>query len=77
MRLRFDRGTVVLVDPAPLERKLASLRKAALTNLILCIYEERNCAESEMRVGAMVVRFRRRIDAAAVLAVVERQIDRP
>lgn len=59
-----------------LERKLTSLRKAALTNLILCIDEERNCAESEMPVGAMVVRFRRRIDAAAVLALVERQLSR-
>jgi hypothetical protein len=43
----------------------------------LCIDEERNCAESEMPIGAMVVRFRRRIDAAAVLALVERQLNRP
>jgi predicted nuclease of restriction endonuclease-like RecB superfamily len=60
-----------------LERKLASLRKAALTNLILCIDEDRNCAESEMPVGAMVVRFRRRIDAAVVLYLVERHLSRP
>jgi predicted nuclease of restriction endonuclease-like RecB superfamily len=60
-----------------LERKLSALRKAALSNLILCIDEERNCAESEMPVGAMVVRFRRRIDPAAVLAVVNRQRGRP
>jgi predicted nuclease of restriction endonuclease-like RecB superfamily len=60
-----------------LESKLSSLRKAALTNLILCIDEERNCAESEMPVGATVVRFRRHIDPAAVLAVIERHPDCP
>jgi predicted nuclease of restriction endonuclease-like RecB superfamily len=55
-----------------LERKLASLRKASLTNLILCIDEDRNCAEAEMPVGALVVRFRRRIDPAAVMLLLER-----
>jgi predicted nuclease of restriction endonuclease-like RecB superfamily len=56
-----------------LERKLASLRTAAIPNLILCIDEERNCAESEVPVGARVVRFKRRIDAAQVLAVMNQQ----
>src|SRR5262249_21834533 len=50
-----------------LERKLASSRKAAIPNLILCINEDRNCSEAEMPVGACVVRFKRKIDPAAVL----------
>jgi hypothetical protein len=55
-----------------LERKLATLRKAALQNLILCVDEDRNCAESEMPVGSPVIRFRRRIDPATVLAAISR-----
>lgn len=33
--------------------------------------EERNCAEADLPSGAPVVRFRRRVDAAAVLRIVE------
>jgi uncharacterized protein len=71
--LRFLVEIVGFWTPEYLERKLASLRKAAIPNLILCIDEERNCAESEMPVGASVVRFKRRIDPAQVLAVIGRQ----
>ena len=51
-----------------LERKLSALREAALPNLILCIDEDRNCGDSELPIGATLVPFKRRIDAAAVLA---------
>ncbi len=52
-------------------RKLALYRSARLSNLILCIDEDRNCAEADVPSGARIVRFRRRVDAAAVLRVVE------
>jgi len=57
--------------PAYVTRKLALYRSARLTNLILCIDESRNCADAEVPAGAQVVRFRRRVDAAAVLRVLE------
>jgi predicted nuclease of restriction endonuclease-like RecB superfamily len=52
-------------------RKLARYRSARLSNLILCIDEERNCANNDLPASARIVRFRRRVDPAAVL----RQID--
>jgi hypothetical protein len=51
-------------------------RNARLSNLILRLDEERNCAEADLPSGALVVRFRRRVDAAAVLLVIETR-DRP
>lgn len=51
-------------------RKLALYRSACLSNLILCVDDSRNCAEADLPPGALVVRFRRRVDAAAVLRVV-------
>ncbi|MGH7319937.1 MAG: DUF790 family protein, partial [Candidatus Rokuibacteriota bacterium] len=53
--------------PDYVARKLASYRSARLSNLILCIDESRNCAEADLPAGALVVRFRRRVDPAAVL----------
>ena len=53
------------------KRKLALYRSARLSNLILCIDEGRNCAEADLPSGARVVRYRRRLDAAAVLQLVE------
>jgi predicted nuclease of restriction endonuclease-like RecB superfamily len=53
--------------PDYVARKLALYRRACLANLILCIDDERNCAEEELPAGARVLRFRRRVDAAAVL----------
>jgi uncharacterized protein len=49
-------------------RKLDLLRRANLTNLILCLDETRACGESELPAHARVVRFRRRVDPLAVLA---------
>jgi predicted nuclease of restriction endonuclease-like RecB superfamily len=53
--------------PEYLSRKLAQLRAARLSNLILCLDESRNCGERDLPPGVPVVRFRRRIDPAAVL----------
>lgn len=58
-------------SPDYVTRKLAGLRAASIPNLLLCIAEDRNCAESELPSLARVVRYRRRIDAAAVLRVIE------
>ena len=57
--------------PDYVARKLALYRSARLSNLILCIDEGRNCAEADLPAGALVVRFRRRMDAAGVLRMVE------
>ncbi len=56
--------------PDYVARKLALYRSARLSNLILCIDEDRNCAAEDLPAGALVVRFRRRVDAAAVLRLV-------
>jgi predicted nuclease of restriction endonuclease-like RecB superfamily len=49
-------------------RKLDLLRQANLANLILCLDEARGCSDGELPADARIVRFRRRIDPAAVLA---------
>lgn len=54
-----------------LERKLAALREARIENLILCIDEARGCGEEEMPASATVLRFRRSVDARAVLTILE------
>jgi predicted nuclease of restriction endonuclease-like RecB superfamily len=53
-------------------RKLALYRSASLSNLILCIDQARNCATEALPVGAHVLEYRRRIDAAAVLRILNR-----
>jgi hypothetical protein len=40
------------------------------TNLVLCIDEERNVGPSDLPAAARVVRYRRRIDPAAVLRAI-------
>lgn len=54
-----------------LERKLVALREARIENLILCIDEARGCGEEELPASAKVLRFRRSVDARAVLAILE------
>ena len=56
--------------PEYLRRKLAFYREARVANLILCIDEARACAEEDLPANAIILRFRRRVDAAAVLRVV-------
>ena len=59
--------------PDYLARKVALYRAARVSNLVLCIDEARNCADADLPPSALVVRFRRRVDAAAVLrAILER-----
>ena len=56
--------------PDDVARKLALYREAGVPQLILCIDEARNCAEADLPPGALVVRFRRRVDPATVLRAI-------
>ncbi len=56
--------------PEYVARKLASYRKARVPELILCLDEGRNCAEADLPPGALVVKFRRRVDPLAVLRAI-------
>jgi hypothetical protein len=56
--------------PDYVRRKLALYREARVTNLILCLDEARACDEGSVPAGAVVVRFRRRVDAGAVRRIV-------
>jgi predicted nuclease of restriction endonuclease-like RecB superfamily len=68
-RRRFLLEIVGFWTPDYLARKLAHLRAAGLANLVLCIDEERQCADGDLP-PATVVRYRRRIDPAAVLRAI-------
>jgi predicted nuclease of restriction endonuclease-like RecB superfamily len=57
--------------PDYLAKKLARLREAGLSRLILCIDEARACGAAELPPAAAIVRYRRRIDAGEVLRLVE------
>jgi predicted nuclease of restriction endonuclease-like RecB superfamily len=73
---RSDSGRRWLVEivgfwtPDYVARKLAQYRRARVSKLILCIDEARNCAEADLPLWALVVRFRRRVDPAAVLRLI-------
>ncbi|HEY2943881.1 MAG TPA: DUF790 family protein [Vicinamibacteria bacterium] len=56
--------------PDYVARKLASYRKARVPKLILCVDEARNCSEADVPPGALVVKFRRRVDPQAVLRAI-------
>ena len=58
-------------SPAYVARTLASLRAAGIPNLVLCVADDRNCAADELPPMARVVRYRRWVDPAAVLRVIE------
>lgn len=54
------------------EKKLARLTEAGLDNYVLCVDSERECGTEPMKdCGANVIGYRRRIDAARVLALIE------
>src|SRR6266446_7721882 len=55
------------------ERKLALLRVAGLQKLVLCIDESRNCADGSLPSSSRIILFRRRLDATAVLHLIEHQ----
>jgi predicted nuclease of restriction endonuclease-like RecB superfamily len=57
--------------PKYLEDKLRKLRDARLDGIILCIDETRGCSEAALPNSAKLVPFRRRIDAARVLSILE------
>jgi hypothetical protein len=57
--------------PQYLEKKLAGLRQAGLRRMILCVDADRACHEEELPRGAELVRFRKRIDVAEVLALLQ------
>ena len=52
-------------------RKLSALRDAGMQRLIVCIDENRRCADELLELDARVIRYRRKVDARAVLAIVE------
>jgi predicted nuclease of restriction endonuclease-like RecB superfamily len=56
--------------PDYVARKLAQYRKARVPQLILCLDEARNCAEADVPRGALVIKFRRRVDPLAVLRAI-------
>jgi predicted nuclease of restriction endonuclease-like RecB superfamily len=78
---RRDRARCVLLEivgfwtPRYLRSKLERLRAAGAPNLILCIDEALNCADDALPENAHIIRYKRRIDAAAVLAMVEAMTD--
>ena len=63
--------------PDYLAKKLERVRAAGVTNLILCIDESLNCAEADAALhdSHPVIRFKRKIDANAVLKTVEAMLD--
>ena len=77
LRHRLDPARAWLVEivgfwtPDYLSRKLAGLRAARIPNLILCVDEERQCSEADLPENTPVIRFRRRIDVARLMKVLE------
>ncbi|MCC6526615.1 MAG: DUF790 family protein [Polyangiaceae bacterium] len=77
LRHRRDPGRSWLLEvmgywtPAYVQKKLEHLRAARLERFILCVDAERNCGDGDLPAAAHVVRFRKRVDVAAVLALVE------
>ena len=57
--------------PGYLADKLASYRAAGLARLLLCIDDRLACEDGDLPAGAHVLRFRSRIDPAALLAIVD------
>jgi predicted nuclease of restriction endonuclease-like RecB superfamily len=68
---RFLLEIVGFWTPEYLAKKLAGLRAAGLSDLILCIDARLNCAAADPPDSARVVRFKRRIAVADVLRALE------
>lgn len=62
--------------PRYLRDKLARLRVAGCSDMILCIDDSLNCAEEALPDARHVIRFKRRIDAEVVFAIVEKTLCR-
>ncbi len=56
-----------------MERKLVLFGVAGLRDLVLCIDESRNCADGTLPGSSRIIRFRRRLDATAVLHLIEQE----
>jgi uncharacterized protein len=54
-----------------LDRKLERLRTAKIDRLILCVDEQKRCGRDEAPRHPQLLGYRRRIDAAAVLAIID------
>jgi uncharacterized protein len=54
-----------------LDRKLERLRTAKIDRLILCVDEQKRCGRDEAPEHPQLLGYRRRIDAAAVLAIID------
>ncbi len=78
---RRDPARCVLLEiagfwtPDYLAKKLERLRDVGVTNLILCVDESLNCAGATLPDAYTVVRYKRRIDAKAVMIAVEKLLD--
>lgn len=57
--------------PESLREKLARLAAAHVEHLILCVDDERRCSEADLAPDARVLRYRKRVDVAELLAIVE------
>jgi predicted nuclease of restriction endonuclease-like RecB superfamily len=57
--------------PEYLRAKLRRLRAARVDRIILCIDQNRCCSAEQLPVHARVIRYRRRVDPQAVLAIIE------
>ena len=68
-RRRWILEIVGFWTPKYLDRKLTLYRSAGLRNLILCIDDERQCADGDLPVGARVLRFRRHVAVEDVLRI--------
>jgi hypothetical protein len=62
--------------PRYLKDKLERLRLVGCSEMILCIDASLNCADEDLSGPRHVIRFKRRIDARVVLAVVEKALRR-
>ena len=76
-RRRFLVEIVGFWTPEYVARKLETLRAARIQNLIVCIDDARRCAEVDLPVDAMVVRFKKKVDASKLLPILERGANRP
>ncbi len=56
--------------PDTVRARLLRMRQAGLDHAILCIDDERNCSEDEPPASPNLVRFRKRLDGATLLAAV-------
>jgi predicted nuclease of restriction endonuclease-like RecB superfamily len=63
--------------PDYLENKLRRLRAAGIQRLVICIDERRRCSEADLPRDACLVRYRSRIDPAAVLAIIDARTAAP